>query len=190
MPSTSPALTVEQQEQHTGLALPSCHRSQAARQGRRVPSPSTRRAPPRSSMLTRCAISKFLYLYPSEIYYPIDGTHDGTHWLPNKEMTKLWEVSDETSTDRFPHFQCLTLQCDTSTLSLWSGRRGRLTSEVRASRSVDLGGQPRGRRGGVFSRKRHWISWTRFRPDPTRPDPDLYPSFISGCLSRRCRPPR
>ena len=46
---------------------------------------------------------------------------DGTHWLPNKEMTKLWEVSDETSTDRFPHFQCLTLQCDTSTLSLRSG---------------------------------------------------------------------
>ena len=39
---------------------------------------------------------------------------DETHWLPNKEMTKLWEVSDETSTDRFPHFQCLTLQCDTS----------------------------------------------------------------------------
>ena len=35
-------------------------------------------------------------LYLSEIYYrsPIDGTH----WLPNKEMTKLWEVSDETST--------------------------------------------------------------------------------------------
>ena len=26
---------VEQQEQHTGLALPSCYRSQAARQGRR-----------------------------------------------------------------------------------------------------------------------------------------------------------
>ena len=58
-------------------------------------------------------------LYLSEIYYrsPIDGTH----WLPNKEMTKLWEVSDETSTDRFPHFQCLTLQCDTSTLSLRPG---------------------------------------------------------------------
>ena len=32
---------------------------------------------------------------------------DETHWLPNKDMTKLWEVSDETSTDRFPHFQCL-----------------------------------------------------------------------------------
>ena len=46
---------------------------------------------------------------------------DGAHWLPNKEMTKLWEVSDDTSTDRFPHFQCLTLQCDTSTLSLRSG---------------------------------------------------------------------
>ena len=29
-----------------------------------------------------------IYLYPSEVYYgsPIDGTH----WLPNKEMTKLW----------------------------------------------------------------------------------------------------
>ena len=101
---------------------------------------------------------------------------DGTHWLPNKEMTKLWEVSDETSTDRFPHFQCLTLQCDTSTgstLSLRSGGRvgsprgrGRLTSEV----SLGVG-------GGVFSRKRHWISWTRFRPDPTRPDPDLGAQF-------------
>ena len=45
--------------------------------------------------------SRDLYLYRSEVYYgsPIDGTH----WLPNKEMTKLWEVSDETSTDRFPH---------------------------------------------------------------------------------------
>ena len=39
-------------------------------------------------------------------------------------MTKLWEVSDETSTDRFPHFQCLTLQCDTSTLNLRLGGRG------------------------------------------------------------------
>ena len=30
-------------------------------------------------------------LYRSEIYYrsPIDGTH----WLPNKEMTTLWEAS-------------------------------------------------------------------------------------------------
>ena len=39
-------------------------------------------------------LSRFLYPYPSDIYYrsPIDGTH----WLPNKEMTKLWEVSDET----------------------------------------------------------------------------------------------
>ena len=25
----------------------------------------------------------------------------------------------------------------------------------------------------MFSRKRHWISWTRFRLDPTRPDLDL-----------------
>ena len=55
-------------------------------------------------------------LYPLRIF--TTGIHiDGTHWLPNKEMTKLWEVSDETSTDRFPHFQCLTLQCDTPTLS-------------------------------------------------------------------------
>ena len=29
----------------------------------------------------------------------------------------------------------------------------------------------------MFSRKRHWISWTRFRPDPTRPDPDLGAQF-------------
>ena len=28
---------------------------------------------------------------------------DETHWLPNKEMTKLCEVSDETSTNLFPH---------------------------------------------------------------------------------------
>jgi len=27
---------------------------------------------------------------------------DETHWLPNKEMTKLCEVSDETSTNLFP----------------------------------------------------------------------------------------
>ena len=25
----------------------------------------------------------------------------------------------------------------------------------------------------MFSRKRHWFSWTRFRTDPTRPDLDL-----------------
>ena len=25
----------------------------------------------------------------------------------------------------------------------------------------------------MFSRKRHWISWTRFRLDPTRSDLDL-----------------
>jgi len=29
----------------------------------------------------------------------------------------------------------------------------------------------------VFSRKRHWISWTRSRPDPTRPDLDLGAQF-------------
>ena len=42
-----------------------------------------------------------------EIYHltkPIDETHQ----LPNTAMTKLCEVSDETSTNRFPHFQCLT----------------------------------------------------------------------------------
>jgi hypothetical protein len=41
---------------------------------------------------------------------------DETPGLPNKEMTKLSEVSDETSTKLFPHFLCLTLQCDPSTL--------------------------------------------------------------------------
>ena len=29
----------------------------------------------------------------------------------------------------------------------------------------------------MFSRKRHWISWTRFRPDPARPDLDLGAQF-------------
>ena len=43
---------------------------------------------------------------------------DETHWLPNKEMTKLSEISDETSTKLFAYFQCQTLQCDTSTARL------------------------------------------------------------------------
>jgi len=30
--------------------------------------------------------------------------NDETPWLPNKEMTKPCEVSDETSTNLFPHF--------------------------------------------------------------------------------------
>jgi len=30
--------------------------------------------------------------------------NDETLWLPNKEMTKPCEVSDETSTNLFPHF--------------------------------------------------------------------------------------
>jgi hypothetical protein len=29
----------------------------------------------------------------------------------------------------------------------------------------------------VFSRTRHWFSWTCFRPDPTRPDLDLGAEF-------------
>jgi len=49
---------------------------------------------------------------------------DETPWLPNKEMTKPCEVSDETSTNLFPHFQCQTLQCDTSTLNLRLGGSG------------------------------------------------------------------
>ena len=89
-------------------------------------------------------------------------------------MTKLWEVSDETSTDRFPHFQCLTLQCDTSTLSLRPGGRvgsprgrGRLTSEV----AVGVGG------GGVFPETILDLLVTfQTRPDP-RPDPDLGPQL-------------
>ena len=93
---------------------------------------------------------------------------DGTQWLPNKEMTKLWEVSDETSTDRFPHFQCLTLQCDTSTLNLRPGGRvgsprgrGRLTSEV----SLGVGG------GGCFPGND--TGFPGLASDPTRPDPTL-----------------
>ena len=44
-------------------------------------------------------------------------TSEETPQLPNTAMKELCEVSDETSTDRFPHFQCLTLQCDTSILN-------------------------------------------------------------------------
>ena len=46
--------------------------------------------------ITVAAPRSAISLYHLEIYYrsPIDGTH----WLPNKEMTKLWEVGDETST--------------------------------------------------------------------------------------------
>ena len=88
-------------------------------------------------------------------------------------MTKLWEVIYETSTDRFPHFQCLTLQCDTSTLSLRPGGRvgsPRLTSEV----SLGVGG------GGCFPGK-YDTGFpglaSEFRPDPTRPDLDLGAQF-------------
>jgi hypothetical protein len=49
---------------------------------------------------------------------------DETHWFPNKEMTKISEVSDETSTNLFPHLQCQTLQCDTSTLKPRPGGAG------------------------------------------------------------------
>ena len=97
---------------------------------------------------------------------------NGTHWLPNKELTKLWEVT--VTKLRRTGSAALSvsdrLQCDTSTLNLRPGGRvgsprgrGRLTSEVKYR---------------LFSRKRHWISWTsRFRPDPTRPDLDLGAQF-------------
>ena len=61
-----------------------------------------------------------------------------TPQLPNAEMTKLCEVSDETSTHRRTvsgfrltvsrtfYFQCLTLQSDTSTLNLRLGGSGRV----------------------------------------------------------------
>jgi hypothetical protein len=62
-------------------------------------------------------------------------------------MTKLSEVSDETSTNLFPHFQCQTLQCDTSTLKPRLGGWVGFWSDL----GVDLGGQLGGRtKGGVF----------------------------------------
>ena len=61
-------------------------------------------------------------LYRTEIAY--GRPSDETPWLPNKEMTKPCEVSDETSTNLFPHFQCQTLQCDTSTLKPRPGGSG------------------------------------------------------------------
>ena len=103
-------------------------------------------------------------------------------------MTKLWEVSDETSTDRFPHFQCLTLQSIDSSVTrrlsvfgqgvgsgarVASGSQGRgrgwLTSEV----SLGVGG------GGVFPETTlDFLDSLQTRPDPTRPRPRS-PIFIS-----------
>ena len=101
---------------------------------------------------------------------------DEPPWLPNKEMTKLCEVSDETSTDRFPHFQCLTLQCDASTLNLRLGGRLGFWSDL----EVDLGGQPRARRGGggFPETTLDFLDSLQTRPDPTRPRPRS-PIFIS-----------
>jgi hypothetical protein len=91
---------------------------------------------------------------------------DETHWLPNKEMTKLSEVSDETSTNLFPHFQCQTLQCDTSTLKLRPGGRVR---SPRVRLGVDLGGRGGGRWGGCFPEND--TEFPGLASDPTRPDP-------------------
>ena len=108
---------VEQQEQHTGLAQglaqPSCHRSQAALQGRRPISVH-------ASAATIEYVGALCYIFRR---FTTGNPSDEPPWLPNKEMTKLCEISDETSTDRFPHFQCLTLQCDPSTLNLRLGGR-------------------------------------------------------------------
>jgi len=63
-------------------------------------------------------------------------------------MTKLSEVSDETSTKLFPHFKCQTLQCDTSTLTLTLPLTLTLTLKLK----VDLGGRSnmKSEGGGVF----------------------------------------
>jgi hypothetical protein len=100
--------------------------------------------------------------------------NDETPWLPNKEMTKLSEVSDETSTNLFLIFSVrhssVTLRLSNLGSRGWDGSWG-LTSEV------SLWGSGSGSEGGVFSRKRHWFSWTFFRLDPTRPDLDLGAQF-------------
>ena len=80
---------------------------------------------------------------------------DKTLWLPNTEMTKLCVVSDETSTNLFPHFQRLTLQGVTLQLSIL-GSGGRVQSP-RVRLGVDLGGRGRGRRWGVFPRNYIYI---------------------------------
>jgi len=49
-----------------------------------------------------------IHVHVSEIYIlgeiRTGSPNDETPWLPNKEMTKPCEVSDETSTNLFPHF--------------------------------------------------------------------------------------
>jgi hypothetical protein len=108
--------------------------------------------------------------YTSISYYIVRRLRTGrpsdeTTWLPNKEMTKPCEVSDETSTNLFPHFQCLTLQCDPSTLKPQLGGRVR---SPRVRLGVDLGGRGRGRRGGVFPETTlDILDSLQTRPDPT-----------------------
>ena len=93
---------------------------------------------------------------------------NGTHWLPNKELTKLWEVT--VTKLRRTGSAALSvsdrLQCDTSTLNLRPGGRvgsprgrGRLTSEV----SFGVGG------GGCFPGND--TGFPGLASDPTRPDP-------------------
>ena len=92
--------------------------------------------------------------------------NDETPWLPNKEMTKPCEVSDETSTNLFPHFQCLTLQCDPSTLKPRHG----VVSDFGPRLGVDLGGQLRTLdQGGCFPGND--TGFPGLASDPTRPDP-------------------
>ena len=92
--------------------------------------------------------------------------NDETPWLPNKEMTKPCEVSDETSTNLFPHFQCQTLQCDPSTLKPRPGG----VSDFGPNTLVDLGGQLRTLdQGGCFPGND--TGFPGLASDPTRPDP-------------------
>ena len=101
---------------------------------------------------------------------------DETLWLPNKETTKPCEVSDETSTNLFPHFQCLTLQCDPSTLK---PRHGVVSDFVPTSGLTSEVSFEPWNKGGVFPKTTlNFLDSLQTRPDSTRPRPRS-PIFIS-----------
>ena len=96
-------------------------------------------------------------------------------------MTKPCEVSDETSTNLFPHFQCLTLQCDPSTLK---PRHGVVSDFVPTSGLTSEVSFEPWNKGGVFPKTTlNFLDSLQTRPDPTRPRPRS-PIFISYPATR------
>ena len=73
-------------------------------EGRFVCDPPTSRGPPTVHVAEtrkfpkKEILRKFVFVSRRSISFGDLIPSDETHWLPNKSVTKLWEVSDETST--------------------------------------------------------------------------------------------